>query len=98
MYLTLEQVKKHLIIDEYFTADDSYIESLINVAEDSISKHLNIALEDMIVEGKIPPTITHAMLLMIGNFYTNREAVSYGTMVKLPLGYEYLVGLYKNYK
>ena len=42
--------------------------------------------------------IIHAMLLMIGNLYANREPVAFGTVVKLPYSYEYLIGLYKHYE
>ena len=97
MYLTLEQVKKHLLLDEEFIADDSYLQELIAVAEDSVSKHLDIALDELIEGGKLPPSIVHAMLLMIGNLYANREPVTYGTVVKIPYTYEYLIGLYKHY-
>ena len=45
----------------------------------------------------LPPAIGHAMLLMIGNLYANREPVAYGTVTKVPLTYEYLIGLYKKY-
>lgn len=38
------------------------------------------------------------MLLMIGNLYANREPVTYGTVVKIPYTYEYLIGLYKRYE
>lgn len=98
MYLTLEQVKKHLLIDESFTADDLYLTDLITVAEDSVSKHLDIALEELVEGGLLPPSVIHAMLLMIGNLYANREPVAYGTVVKIPYTYEYLVGLYKKYE
>ena len=37
------------------------------------------------------------MLLMIGNLYSNREPVTFSTVVKLPFTYEYLIGLYKRY-
>ena len=46
MYITLEQAKKHLLVDEDFRADDMYILDLIAVAEDSVSKHLDLALDD----------------------------------------------------
>ena len=98
MYLNLEQVKKHLLVDEEFKADDLYILDLITVAEDSVSKHLDIALEELEEGGILPPSIIHAMLLMIGNLYANREPVSYGTVVKIPYTYEYLIGLYKKYE
>lgn len=97
-YITLEQAKKHLLIDESFTADDQYILDLITVAEDSVSKHLDIALEELEAGGKLPPAIIHAMLLMIGNLYANREPVAFGTIAKIPYSYEYLVGLYKHYE
>ena len=38
MYITLEQAKKHLLVDEDFRADDMYILDLIAVAEDSVSR------------------------------------------------------------
>ena len=38
------------------------------------------------------------MLLMIGNLYANREPVAFGTVVKPPYSYEYLIGLYKHYE
>lgn len=97
MYITLEQAKKHLNVDEEFTSDDLYILDLITVSEDATSRHLNIALNELEAGGKLPPAIIHAMLLMIGNLYANREPVSYGVMVKIPLSYEYLIGLYKKY-
>ena len=81
MYITLEQAKKHLLVDEDFRADDMYILDLIAVAEDSVSKHLDIALDELEVGGTLPPAIIHAMLLMIGNLYANREPVAFGTVV-----------------
>lgn len=99
MYIELTDAKKHLNIDESFTADDLYILDLITVAEDSVSQHLDIALDELVNEGgNLPPSIIHAMLLMIGNLYANREPVSYGTVVKVPYSYEYLIGLYKHYE
>jgi hypothetical protein len=46
----------------------------------------------------LPPAIQHAILLMVGNLYNNREPVSYNTVVTVPYTLEYLLGLYKNYK
>lgn len=98
-YITLEQAKQHLLVDMDFIADDSYIEDLVTVAEDSVKQHLDVVtLEELETGGKLPPAIVHAMLLMIGNFYANREPVSFTTVAKLPLSYEYLIGLYKHYE
>lgn len=81
-----------------FKADDLYILDLITVAEDTVKQHLNvISLSDLEVGGELPPAIIHAMLLMIGNLYANREPVAFTTVAKIPLSYEYLLGLYKHY-
>ena len=97
-YITLEQAKQHLLVDMDYKADDLYIQELITVAEDSVKQHLNIGLlSELETGGSLPPVIIHAMLLMIGNLYTNREPVAFATAIKVPLSYEYLLGLYKQY-
>lgn len=97
MYITLSEAKKHLQIDSSFTDDDAYISALIDIAEDSVAQHLDIALESLVVGGEIPPAIKHSILLMIGNLYANREPVSYSSVYKVPYTMEYLIGLYKHY-
>ena len=97
MYVTVDDVKKHLNIDVTFTDDDTYISDLISVAEDAISKHLDIALNDLVEGGTLPPSIIHSILLMVGNLYANREPVSYTSVAKVPFTLEYLLGLYKHY-
>ena len=89
MFVTLKEAKKHLNIDDGFTDDDTYITTLIQVAD--------IALNELIVGGKLPSAVTHSILLMIGNLYANREPVSYSTVMKVPYTMEYLLGLYKHY-
>lgn len=49
VYITLEEAKQHLILDETFIADDEYILYLIDVAEDAVSRNINIALENLSV-------------------------------------------------
>lgn len=98
MYITLEQAKKHLLVDDGFKEDDVYIGDLIKVSEDSVQQHLDISLSDLEDgDGLLPSSVSHAILLMIGNLYTSREPVSYGTVMKVPYSYEYLLGLYKHY-
>lgn len=97
MYITVDEAKKHLNIDNSFMDDDNYISGLILVAEDAVSKHLDIALDDLVVDGKLPSAIIHSILLMVGNLYANREPVSYSSVAKVPFTLEYLLGLYKRY-
>lgn len=98
MYITINQAKKHLQIDESFKDDDEYILMLIKVAEDSVSQHLDIALSHLVQDdGYLPSSVIHSILLMIGNLYANREPVSFTTTVKVPYTLDYLLNLYKHY-
>ena len=73
VYINLEEAKQHLIIDDSFIADDEYILALIDVAEDAVSKNINISLDSLSVGGEIPPAVKAAILLLVGNLYANRE-------------------------
>lgn len=97
MYITLGLCKQHLLIDEDFTDDDNYILLLIQAAEDAVAHHLNYPLEKLVRNGELPSSIIQAILLLIGNFYNNREPVSYGTVLKVPYTIDYLLGHYKHY-
>lgn len=98
MYITIEEIKKHLNIDNNFTEDDNYLFSLAKVAEDSVSKHIDNELKNLENEnGEIPTPLKHAMLLMIGTFYVKRESVSFASITEMPLAYDYLLSLYKKY-
>lgn len=97
-YLTVEKVKQHLNIDSYYTDDDTYLASLIDVVQNVVEKHIDNSLVTLQSEGgELPPPLLHAMLLLIGSFYNNRESVSNLTMKEVPLGYNYLLDLFKNY-
>ena len=97
MYLSIADVKRHLIIDHQ--DDDLYLADLITVAEDAVKRDLNLhclkEIEDC--TGMLPAAVTQAMLLLIGTLYANRESVTYGTPHSVPHSYEYLLDLYRNY-
>lgn len=98
MYIPLDIAKKHLNLEPSFTEDDEYILMLIDAAEQAVLKHCNEDFETLEEKGGgcIPTPIFNAMLLMIGHLYQNREIVGTKT-AELPLAYEYLIALYKNY-
>lgn len=97
MYLTVADIKRHLIIDHQ--DDDLYLADLEQVAEDAVKRDLNLyslkEIEDC--SGMLPSAVTQAMLLLIGSLYANRESVSYGSPHPVPHSYEYLLDLYRNY-
>lgn len=97
MYVTLDQCKKHLNIDESFKEDDNYIRELIQVAEDAVAKNQNIALKEQLVGGMLPSTTIHSILLLVGNLYNNREATTYSTVSEVPYAYRYLINLNRNF-
>ena len=99
-YLNLVEIKKHLNVDDCFQDDDSYIESLADVAEEIVEHHLRTSLDSIASEynGKLPAPIKHAMLLLIGNYYANRESIAFASAQELPLSYEYLLSPYVNYE
>ena len=81
MYVKLEEAKKHLLLDDSFKDDDLYILGLIDVAEDAVARNLNLKLDELAVDGEFtPPAVIHAILLLIGNLYANREPVSYSSV------------------
>lgn len=97
MYITIDEAKKHLNIDSQFIEDDDYIMALVSVAEDAVSKHLDIALDELEEGGNLPPSIVHSILLLVGNLYANREPAAFSSVSKVPFTLDYLVGLYKHY-
>ena len=98
-WLTLEQIKKHLNIDEYFHDDDAYLTDLGMVAEQAVEKHIDYPLSAIASVNKeeLPQPIIQAMLLLIGNFYLNRESVSFAAAAPVPHAFDYLMALYQNY-
>ena len=97
MYLSIDDVKRHLYIDH--SDDDLYLADLITVAEDAVRRDLNVyslkELEDC--SGMLPACVTQAMLLLVGTLYSNRESVSYGQARPVPHSYEFLLDLCRNY-
>lgn len=97
-YLTLERIKKHLNIDSYYTDDDDYLVSLADVVEMVVEKHIDNSLVTLQTEGgELPPPLVQAMLLLLGNYYNSRESVSTLSHTEIPLSYNYLLDLFKNY-
>lgn len=89
--------KKHLNIDDDFKDDDNYIISLIKVAEDAVQKNENIALEELLEGGELPPSVIHSILLLVGNLYNSREAATYSSVSEVPYSYKYLINLNRNW-
>lgn len=98
-FLTLAQMKTQCRIDADITDEDDYLNQLGEVAEEAVENDLNrklYATDDEIPETDttgIVVTVRHkqAMLLMVGQFYENREVTSELTMKEVPLAYNHLI-------
>lgn len=97
--LELKTIKKHLNIDETYTADDNYIMQLCDVCYDAVERHINSNINELIHEetNEFPPSINHAVLLLIANYYANRESVVYASVNEIPTSYNYLLDFFKHY-
>lgn len=93
--LTLDHIKRHLNIDNEFIDDDGYIMSLASVSKEIVEKHIDYSFDEFDV---VPKPLIQVILLLIGNFYANREEVIYASTSKLPHSVDYILGMFKNYK
>lgn len=96
--IPLELAKKHLNLDDDYTEDDEYILGLVAAAKGAVEKALNASLDRLAEEngGEVPMAIIQAILLMVGNWYQNRE-ITGSKVAALPYNFEYLINLYKHY-
>lgn len=98
-YLNLNILKKHLNIDDYFHGDDEYIIQLGTMAEQMVASDLDADLSEIVNDndGQLPLPIKHAMMLLVGNMYQNREGVAFASATEIPHSYEYLLSRYHDY-
>lgn len=98
MYITLEQAKKQLLVDDSTTEEDEIITRCINAAEQVVAKSLCKPLDSFLLEdGILKEDVAYAILLMVSNFYNNRDAVSFSKAEKMPFGFDFLIALNKDY-
>lgn len=97
-YLNLELIKTHLNLQN-FSDDDKYLQHLGSAVEFVVERDVDKKLTDIAKEngGELPPPLLHAMLLLLGTYYANRENVSYASCVEVPKTYQYICDLYRSY-
>lgn len=97
-YLNLELIKNHLNLQN-FSDDDMYLQHLGSAVEFVVEKDIDKKLTTIAQEngGELPPSLLHAMLLLLGTYYANRENISYASCVEVPKTYAYICDLYRCY-
>lgn len=100
------QIKLHLRVDG--DDEDLLIKAYADAATGYVEKYCDGALVSSLtppVEGECPPreilfkpAIWSAMLLLIGHWYSNREAVNVGNITsKIPLGVDDILFLFRRW-
>ena len=94
-YVTLEALKQHLRVE--YTADDAYLTTLIDVAEAAIGNELGKPLSYFVSDNALPTPLVHAIKLLCGDLYNNRESVAFAAPHEVPRSLDYLLQPYKVY-
>lgn len=84
-YISLTEAKHHLNIEDGNTTDDTYIVSLVDAAELAVEHYLQRPLSGIAHDGRLPADVAHAIKLVLGTLYANRESVTYGTPSVVPM-------------
>lgn len=92
MEITLDEIKQHLNLEADWHGEDSYLQSLIGAAKQVVEMHICDDIDGK-SEGQLP--LAHAIKLLVGTWYMNRESLS--NLNKANHSYEYILSLYKNY-
>lgn len=92
MEITLYEIKQHLNLEADWHGEDSYLQSLIGAAKQVVEMHICDDIDGK-SEGQLP--LAHAIKLLVGTWYMNRESLS--NLQKGNHSYEYILSLYKRY-
>lgn len=96
MILSLNLVKKHVRSDD-FSEDDDYLCSLTEAAEQFVIRDTNRTFDELVSmseDGDFPKTLQQAVLMLVGHWYNQREAVAGVTMTEVPYTIQALIKPY----
>lgn len=92
MEIPLNEIKQHLNLEADWHCEDQYLQSLIGAAKQVVEMHICDDIDGK-SEGQLP--LAHAIKLLVGTWYMNRESLS--NLQKGNHSYEYILSLYKRY-
>ena len=101
MFISIDKVKSHLNLDDFYTEDDDYLVHLVSAAEDATAKRLNVKSLSCLINpdtGYLPESVNHSILLLVGSWYAARETFAFQSVSVLPHSFDFLADLNKNYK
>lgn len=94
--VSLALFKKHVRADD-FDDDDEYLEHLLATAEVSVITATNQTEQELIDAnaGEFPAPLKHAVMMLAGHWYNQRESVSTVQMHEAPDALQALVKPYR---
>lgn len=101
-YIGLDMAKDQVSVEQDFTGHDALLTRLIAAAEQWSVNFLNIeSLDELVVDEnaspkEIPEVVKSAILMMVGHWFENREAINVGNIVtEIPYGVESMLWPYR---
>lgn len=86
-WLTLEQIKAQLRIEEDFTAENTLLTGYGETAEDTVLDYLNRPYQEVIETwGNVPNRLVQASLLLVDLWYQRRSPVESASLSIVPYG------------
>ena len=98
--IDLELLKRHVRADE-FADDDEYLQVLLDTAERYVIHATNRSyaeLKGLECDGGIPLPLRHAILMLAGHWYNQREGVATASMQEVPYSMQALIKPYRKLK
>ena len=89
MQPTLDNLKRNVYADD-LDYDDELLDNILSSAIDHVINYTQRSEEDLIAlgGGQWPPSLGWAVIALASHWYNQREAVSQGTMARVPAHYE----------
>lgn len=97
MLVSLELVKKQVVLDGY-DGDDDLLTFQIGSAEEYVVKQTNrtiAELEEMTSDGTFPKMLQQAIMLVVAQWYDHREPVANTQFHELPNNIQALIRPYR---
>lgn len=94
-WLTLEDIKQQIRMEENFNLEDGLLEAYGESAEESVLNILQRTETDLYEEfGKIPVPVRHATLLLVDHFYQHRSPTENISISIVPYSIDFLLKPY----
>lgn len=97
-YITLEEIKKQLNIDQEYHGDDEFLEMLADSAEDMASNLLDCSLDELVAEkGDLPAGVRHCLRMLVDYMYSQNRGSS-GESIDIPNTVYLILKLYRQFR